>query len=314
MIIKLNDKQIGSILPDNVLTDIQPPLYNAVYGLRHPLAIYNVACSTVIDNFGKTVNTLLRVIYERPFLIVTSQKGDRSLMNTLLAEQKDLLYGLMEYLDDCDNILACFFPSKDVRNKDTHVKLYRKATKEYREHIGKVVNYLKHNQGRLLDITFYNDNLVLPGYFVVGATEENAIGPVQMIHPDNTAFSFARDLRYNLFHFYAVAEHLSNAIGKILGKEHNTTTLKNETLDEKVLNIASRISNLPLTFYPDEGSKLIPNVIVSQDYHLFDRVITLAYPDEKIKVDVAPKRMKIIATHKGDGVTPSFQIPYMKNK
>ena len=156
MIITLSGKQNGGSLSEVLLSDIRAPLYNGVYGLRHPLGIYNVSRSAVVASLSKTINTLLRVTYERPFLVTTSKKGDRSLMYTLLAAQKDLLYALMEYLDDCENIMACFFSSKSMRNEDSHVKLYRKSTEEYRNHIGKVVNYLKHSQGRLLDITFYN--------------------------------------------------------------------------------------------------------------------------------------------------------------
>jgi hypothetical protein len=314
MIITLNDKQIDNVLLGSLLSDIKSPLYNLTYGLRHPLAIYNIACSTVIDNFNKTVNTVLRVIYERPFLVVTSQKGDRSLMKTLLTEQKDLLYSLMEYLDDCDNILGCFFPSKEMRNNDVHVRLYRKATKEYREHIGKVVNYLKHNQGRLLDITFYDNKHALPGYYIVGATDEDTVGPPSIIHPNNTAFSFARDLRYNLFNFYAVAVHLGDTIGKILGEEYRPDSFEKKAFDEKALNVAYHISNLPMMFYPDEVSKPIPNVIVTKGHPSSDRVITLIYPDEKIRANSVRKRMRVIVSHKGDGITRSFQVPYMNNK
>jgi len=317
MIINLSIKQYGSVLPDVkelLLSDIQVPLFYAVYGLRHPLAIYNVSCATVLGYFSKTITLLLQVIKERTFLIKSKKDGSRELLENLLDSQRDLLYALMEYLEDCDSILACFFPSKDIRNKNTYVKLYRKATEEYRDHIGKVVNYLKHNQGRLRSITFYNDVFALPGYFVVGPTGESSLGPVEMIHSDgNTAFSFARDLRYNLFHFYAVAQHLSNAIGGILSSERDYTSSKSETPDERVLEIASGISSLPLMFYPDEVLKPVPSVIILQD-HTSDTTITLTYPDHEMRVDVVPRGMKVIADHVGDGVTRSFRFPYMGKK
>src|SRR5258706_418102 len=141
MIIKLNSDQNGGLVPEVkqlLLSDIQGSLYNTVHKLRHPLAIYNVSYSTVLNCFGKTITKLLQSIKERTFLIKSKNDGDRSLIENLLDDQRDLLYALMEHLDDCDNILACFFPSKEIRNKNTYVKHYKKVTEEYRNHIGKI--------------------------------------------------------------------------------------------------------------------------------------------------------------------------------
>ena len=314
MIINLSSKQNGSLLPEVkqlLLSDIQVPLYYTVYGLRHPLAIYNVSCSAVLGNFSKTLTTLLQVMKERPFLITRKKDGNRDLLDSLLASQKDLLYSLMEHLDDCDNILLCFFPSKVVRNTDTHVRTYRKATKEYRDNVGKVVNYLKHEQGRLRSITFYNDEFALPGYYIEGPVAENILGPVEKIHPGgNSAFSFARDLRYHFFHFYAVAKHLSTAIRGTLGSENESNPPESETLDETVLEIASGISSLPLMFYPDEVLKPVPSVTIMQGH----MIITLTYPDKETRVNVTPKGLKISVGFMGDGVTRSFRLPYRKGE
>jgi hypothetical protein len=315
MIINLNNQQNPIVSLRELLSKVHATLYYTRHELKHPLGIYNTAHSTTLKNFSKTTKTLLRVIYERPFLAKTSKEGDRSLMGTLLTAQKELLYGLMEYMDDCDNILLCFFPSKDARKKDPQAKNYRKSTQEYRSHIGKVVNYLKHNQGRLLDITFYNERLALPGYFIVGATNEDTVGPVRLIHSGNNAFSFARDLRYHLFHFYAVALHLQTTLSKIQGKDITSFALEKEVLlDEESINIASCISNLPSTFYPDELIKPIPNVMISHGLHASDQDITLIYPDEAMEVNSVPHGMRIVTSHMGDGVTRSFELPYMNNK
>jgi hypothetical protein len=172
MIISLNSKQNGSIIPEIqqlLSSDFQAPLYHTAYNRRHPLAIFNVSCSTVLDNFSKVIAELLQLMMVRPFLD-TSRIGWDTI---LLISQKDLLYAIIEYLEDCDNILACFFPSKEIRNKDPHAKSYRNAVKEYRDHIGKIVNHLKHEQGRLRSIIFFNDEFVLPGYFVEGPVAEN---------------------------------------------------------------------------------------------------------------------------------------------
>jgi hypothetical protein len=312
MIISLNSKQNSSMLPEIqqlLSSDIQAPLYYTVYERRHPLAIYNVSCATVLDNFNKVIAELHQLMVVRPFLDTSKIDWDTA----LLTSQKDLLYALMEYLEDCENILACFFPSEEIRNKDIRAKSYRSAVKEYRDHIGKIVNHLKHEQGRLRPIIFFNDELVLPGYFIEGPVAENFLGPVEKIHSGgNTAFSFARDLRYNFFHFYAVAKHLSNTIGSIISAGQTSDLPKNETPDKRVLEIASNISRLPLVFYPDEVSKPVPNVTVVQDSES-DTTITLAYPDKETRIDGASKGMKIVVSYRGDGVTPSFRLPYRED-
>lgn len=307
----------GSYLPEakqTLLLSSDAPLYHTAYGLRHPLAIYNVSYSAVLNNFNKIITTLAQVAKEKPFLITAKKDGNKEILYNLLVNQKDLLYSLMEHLDDCENILLCFFSSKSIRNKNIHVKSYRKATEEYRDYIGKVVNYLKHEQGRLRPITFYSDEFSLPGYYVEGPISENVLGPVEKIHPGGSgAFSFARDLRYNFFHFYAISKHLSTAIRGLLSSEHAPNPSGEEASDKSVLEIASGISSLPLVFYPDEVLQPIPNVTTVQD-NMPGITIILTYPDNETKVDVPPKGTKIFVEFRGDGVTRSFRLPYRKSE
>ena len=312
MIIKLDQRNDG-LLPRRLLSNIQVPLYHTVYKVRHPLGLYNISSSTVLDHFSTTITKLFQVVNERTFLIKSKEHGDRSSVETLLANQKDLLYALMEYLEDCENILLCFFPSRKSRDKNSHVKSYRKATAEYRNHIGKIVNYLKHNQGRLRSIAFFNDDHLLPGYYVVGADEEGTVGAVEQIHAGgNTAFSFARDLRYNLFHFYAVSQYLSDALGSILEYEQKIVTADNsQALDKRILKIALDVSSLPLMFYPDEVNKPAPTIAIANEH---DMKIILTYPDDNVKVKAVQKGMYIIADQMGDEATRSFRFPYIHKK
>jgi hypothetical protein len=284
MIIKLKNTENNSWTPDlrRVLnTDFQIPLYYSNHKFRHPRAIYNVSYSTVIEKLHDTIVTLYQVMGEKLFLDPKNYEWDIN----LLTKQKDLLYTLMEHLDDCENILACFISPSDNRNKNPYVRSFKKAIKEYQDHIGKIVNHIKHEQGRIRSIVFINDKLAMPGYFIENAVGENAIGPVEKIHPNGQgAFSFARDLRYHFFYFHAVAESLGDAIIKFIGSEPISGTSTSEQTDYRVLDIAKAISEIPLAFYPDEILKPIPTVVVSTDDEL-GPTITLTYPDKKAVVD-----------------------------
>ena len=313
MIIILNNQQNNNWWPDvkRILnSDFQIPLYHATHEHRHPQAIYNISYSTVIESFNATVKTLFEVMNERSFLEANNPKWYK----ILVAKQKDLLYALMEYLDDCENILACFFPPNEKRSDNTNVKLYLRYIKEYRDHIGKIVNHIKHEQGRLRPIVFFKDKLILPGYFIENVNREGEAGPVEKIHPGgNTAFSFARDLRYNFFYFHAVAKHLGDTIINIVGSRYTPNPQENLTTDRKVLEVASAISGLPLFFYPDEISKPVPSVIINQNSD-GQSTITLMYPNNVVRVPKLPSKMKVMVGFQGDGVTRSFRFPYPKNK
>ena len=282
--------------------DIKLPLYHDKHKSRHPLAIYNVSSSTVLGNFKKTIDELYQVLAKKDFTYANRSNWD----NDLLALQKELLYSMMEYLDDCDNILLCFFPSKKLRNGSDVNKRYKKATKKYRDFIGKTVNYLKHNQGRLRSIVFYNDEVVLPGYFVEGPIGDNFIGAAEVVHAKgNTAFSFYRDLRYQFVHFYLVGMFLGNAIKEIITLDGAIE--ESFVIDDIAIEIASLISKLPLFFYTDEKVMPIPNIKKNQSY--FFQVI---YPDDSVEIQTVLPKMKIRASSQGDGVTRSFRPPYWK--
>jgi len=286
-------------------SDFQVPLYYLDHELRHPLAIFNISYSTVIEKFHGVVGALYQAAIEKPFLDPSKYTWD----NQLLANQKDLLYALMEYYEDCENILACFIHPNEKRSENQQFKQFKKNTKEYRDHIGKVVNTIKHRQGRLRSIVILNDQIAMPGYYIEGPLAENTIGPDQVVHPGGKgAFSFARDLRYHFFNFYGVAEFLAKAIKNIIGTSYTPGSNKTERPNLHILELAKGIAEIPLAFYPDEIVKPVPTVVVGfkDDEHN----ILLTYPNERIHPLPKTSHLKILVSYKGDGVTKSFRFPY----
>ena len=293
-------------------SEFQHSLYHLSYGFRHPQAIYNVSYSTVLEKFSKIVSVLEKVSLERPFVDPKNIKWDSELLEC----QKNLLYAIMEHFDDCENILACFFPRDANRSKNPHVKAFLKATKEYRDHIGSIANHIKHEQGRLRSLVLFNDELSLPGYFVENAVGENAIGPVEKIHKGgNTAFSFSRDLRYNLFHLYTIAKHLGDAITDIVDAQVSPKVVEQIVKPNfTLIEVASGISGLPRNFYPDEMKKPVPSVIVSSENDFSSKLVSMTYPDNDYQISTLPEKMKIAVAYRGDGVTKTFKLPYRQEK
>lgn len=87
-------------------------------------------------------------------------------------------------------------------------KQFRDATREYREnHIGLIVNTLKHKQGELCPIYFQSPIEFRPGYYLRDVLPGEAMGPSRELHSGgNTAFSFARDMLVHLWWLYRIGD------------------------------------------------------------------------------------------------------------
>ena len=109
-----------------------------------------------------------------------------------------LLDALMEHFDDCENVLDCYLGKESQKLKKKIVKW-----KIYRDHVGKIVNQIKHQQRRVRTILFYGPDWAVPGYFIEGPLPGKIIGPDPSIHPGgDTAFSFRRNLLFHLWGLY----------------------------------------------------------------------------------------------------------------
>lgn len=262
---------------------------------KHPLARYNTSYSTVMMRFEKTIDELALISKDTSFLSDWASQ--------LLECQQHLLYSIMEYLDDCWAILKSFSSSDELKGD------YRKRVDTYHSHISRIVNHIKHEQGRLRAIIFFNDYSVLPGYFVENVVDETTLGPHNSIHRGNTAFSFARDLRYHLFNFYKVGEELGDTIWKIVGSGVESQLMEIDSPNpQQLFKVTRFISELPLLFYPDEIAKPVPSIGFSESDS--GEIITLTYPDKTVKVPKLPKPMKVVVEYIGDSVTRTYKLPY----
>ncbi|MFH1941895.1 MAG: hypothetical protein ABIL68_07295, partial [bacterium] len=137
---------------------------------RHPLAIYNLSFGRILNNFEDVINSLNNV--QRIDITNPEFDIDPKPHQVIIKNQYQLLYSLMEHMDDCKNILKCFYSNSDDYQKSTSIKEFNNSIKEYRNFIGKIVNNIKHEQGRLRFIILVNDKSQYPGYFVEGNLKE----------------------------------------------------------------------------------------------------------------------------------------------
>lgn len=274
--------------------------YQEVYGVRHPLAAYNTSLAHVSRRILKTLDALVAARAAPP----SSDTNQRGWEEALLEATDHMLDSLMEHLDDCGDIIRSFFPNAESKQYRTVFGEYKRSVEPYRKHIGNVVNYIKHNQGRLrlINVTWPADRCF--GYFVEGPDDKGALGPAPSIHkPSNTAFSYNRDIPFHLCNVFSVGARLASALRSIDKRivSSQPGMASPETDLAKALRGASA---LPRIYFVDEIKKDVPLIRLHGDG------LAIEYPSVK-KARSPPNGSRISGSFEGDGFTRTFRLPYM---
>lgn len=280
-------------------------MYHQDKGLRAPFGIYAVSINNVLDAFVRVPPNLDQALKSD----LTSRRLAVDWDDDLLGAIQGLLYSLMEHLDDCESILKGFLQPGVKHSKVEEVRNYERAISKYRTHIGKVVNHIKHKQGRLRSIAFYEPDKPHLGYFVEGPTENGSLGPAPHIHKGgSTAFSYSRDLRLHLYALYFISEQLCQSIGEIAQFEEANRDIPISN-DRRFIELAGRISELPLVVFPDELDMDFPAISIeetaSQEYQL---VASLKRRPRGLKT--VPSPFQVVTFYQTDGVTKAYRMPY----
>jgi len=275
---------------------------------RPPLGIYN----TSLDRIESALTQLLDCL--KPYLdantTIDPSKG-LTWFTEILSAQLELLNSLMAHLDDCKLILQSQFASNGDYRKSPIVSQFWSRVRPYKDHLERIVNHIKHNQGRLRPFAFYARKLSYLGYYVEGVDHNGKLGPELSIHKRGKgAFSFQRDIRYHLVHIYWISERLALALDGILGLGGLRTQHKRD--QTRILSIATRVQSLSKEFFPDEIMKPVPKVIVSEEPSAQRRILFVMYQDDGSALSI--KRViwkaKIALEWRGDDVSDAYRLPY----
>ena len=274
-------------------------------GLRHPLGVYNTSIAVVTKRVDRVLS-LLRVVV--PEADSSDAGSPEEHVNELLESQEALLHGLMQHMDDCINILRGFTVDKRDFKKNHYVKAYHLAVEEYRNHIGKVVGRIKHQQGRLCLLIAELKSISFTGYFVSVGLADGSVGPDPDIHKDgNTAFSFNRDLRYHICHVLLASGHLARAVDGLTGGGSSEVTPAGEPgTTDSVLSV----SDLAETYFPDEYKKPRPVFRLETPQDCTRRLVVEFVSSKTWRLFTGP-RFKITLRATADGSTRSWKAPYL---
>jgi hypothetical protein len=304
-------------LPDSVLQ-------HADHGLRHPLAIYNISLSRIIQAFQEVLDENDKVYHA-----LIKEDGSIDIdTGVLLKSQQELLEALLAHIDDGYQILRSLYPmsrlEKSIPFADQWLKKAKHPTvsnfehlvKPYRDTFAPIVNRIKHEHGRLRVVSMRNMLKLddpyqrMIGYFVEGVDKKGVVGPDPKIHGGNRAISLHRDLRYHFVYLYVVDYFLMNAIINAISRTYSIQLLPATHIDMpsiEVKTIAERISHLPFLFFFDEVNKPTPTVSISES----DRDVNLSINNSNPIKALFMIKGRVNVQYSGDGVTRSWKLPYM---
>lgn len=277
------------------------PLFNLNYQLRHPLGIYNISVRHILTSFNQVL-TLLEEIIEQ---MNKTKYYNADKFSDLAMQQRFLLYFLMEHLDDCENIIRCFFETSKDFEKSKVWKVYQKQIKKYRVHIGTSTGHLKHKRGEITPLFAVDEKNLILGYFVEGVGEKGEIKPYQNLHESiGFAISFARDLRFHFVWLYLLSEYLSDAIIELTAIDPTEIDTEVDDQSFNFYRIAERITQIPPVFFRPEIKLANPQL----ELRSFDKNIELfiSYPGELITSSQRSGKTLLHVIYTGDGISDSF--------
>lgn len=291
-------------------------LHHEKHNLRHPFSIYHGSLRAVTEAFAEVVqkyNHELELYLER---------GEVEFYKSLLHAQRELLYRIREHIDDCYSVFKTLvhpaLVTKKVKFTDKYLTAanfkeldgFNDSISFYKgDYLSPLVNNMKHNHARLQGFYFHGSDEIRLGYFLEEIGKDMVIGPSPRVHKDgNSAFSFSRDISFNLFALYHISEQLVASVRSYLTETYNFDLLpSNQTGYDEIRQVVEGVSAIKQKFFPDELLK--PCAVISVESDSDNLKCTLIYPDSP-KEHTFPRGLEIacfIYAQKGE----VFKLPYV---
>jgi hypothetical protein len=288
---------------ESFLTRYDPArFHHLAYGRRAPAGMYGASIMQIWAPFQEALTAVHTLIHARTF-----QSGDA--WEAHLTEKLErLLYCLFEHVEDCGKIVDSCFPRDTESAKNPYVKYFRKGISGYRDRLGRIVNTMKHQQGRLRFLIFHAPSFVAPGYFVDGVWPDGTIAPHPTVHNQNSsaAFSFAFDLRLHFISLVLLSRNLCRTIGHIVGPPDREPP--SPSSDTRLWRVATSLAGFTRIVFPDEFAEGFPSVQVLSVTG--EPAIRVAYPSQFERGRRPSEPFLIRLSYRGDGASNMFGMPY----
>ncbi|QEE27483.1 hypothetical protein FTW19_05335 [Terriglobus albidus] len=302
----------GTLAPSalNILDHIpEEALFHTAHRLRHPASIYELSLKKLAEAFCQVGNE---------YLLETERclhDPDASLkMSQLLKFQVNFLRALQEHVDELWLILKTlvdpvsavkhgdYSESYVVDNKLPGAKSFREAIADYKRAL-RIANKLKHQQCHLRGVGVRLENSIHLGYCLEEPHPDGAMGPSLDIHPDQGAFSFARDLTWHLANVYLCSEKLVKAITKALGARGISIQYRKASVSEEWKAVVSLVDKIPMAYFPKELRLPLARFSLNSNFD----VLSLKIPS---RIDLEfPSSLKVTYSFAVDRHSPRCRVP-----
>lgn len=265
-------------------------------GIRHPLGTYNLSVGTAIAAAAQVLHKLEKV------LPLAGESAAERVLNAdgLRHATRQFLLANGEHIDACEKILKCYFATEKNGKYAKAKRDLRSNLSWYGRHVMTQANHLKHRHSQVRSLCLYTDQIAVPGYFIEGSISCETVGPDPIVHGANTAFSYSRQLRIFLCGLFYVSRTLCTILSN--GKVHNSSAKSGTPGLEDLIE---RIALFPDIMFPDEYGQPYPEIRCSQ------HKLLIRY--NKVRPRKVPYGLvQFKAGLGGDGVTRSFQVPYLQ--
>lgn len=298
------------------LYDQNLPFHCTEHNLRHPWAI----CSVSEARFWSAILDLIDVIGNQND--VAKVREGKELFNAT----KEVIGSLAAYIDDIYLIFKTAYPKSAVEKEITFANrwLEKAGCTEaknftnvsiFAEPMVLADNYIKHNHGRMgtlnLKTPIYGNAL---GFYIESVSDEGVITPNEKIHPryrgQATAFSYNRFISEVLSDFYFISYYASRSLQRILNTQYPGHEIEQSVVIESQTPIKVLIAYekmLTKVLFDDEYEKC-PQIEFDGDRLFIKSPADQSYMKRRFKK--CPQG-KIQLSFSGDGVTRSWQLPYM---
>lgn len=277
----------------HLLGSIDFSSYELPKGIRHPLAQYNRSMAFLLENF------LICSKYQRIF--------NTDDLKEYFRDYDSLLDSIMEHIDACESVVEIIF-RLNGRKPGKGTRAFRSNTISYTGLVRQIVNAIKHQQSNLNPCTYSSLGMSVHGYWI----DHSADGETLVVHPEihggqPVAISFARDLRCHLVGLFYISSTICELSSQFGYDDCQTTTVAGSK-ECKIAEIVKSVSAWPTFVFPDEEVKAWPSVSYEQN----DGAVTIlidvpSLNDRPSTFDSG----SFTGGTSGDGVTRSFQMPYM---
>lgn len=227
--------------------------------LHHPLDIFYFTFSDVVKCLNRLIDRYERDILNRKSNVQYNVENIEEYSFDIF----NVIFYSSNFIEACQSIVRIVCGGNQKKQTKA-VREFNDATQDYRSHISKIINEIKHKHRRVNAFSYSWESNLIVGYYIEGVARSKGFGPDPLIHKVHngllTGFSLNRYIPYYLINLYYVSSCLSSVLsGHAKTIDIDTTPIKIDTPD--IVSCLQKVSKLPMTIFSNELELTVPSIL-----------------------------------------------------